>query len=521
MLLPPRVEEYVTEENAVRAIDVYVNSLDMESMGFRNTTGGLRPGQPAYPPAALLKLYLYGYMNGIRSSRKLERETHRNLEVIWLMEGMRPSYKTIADFRKDNGRALKEVNRDFLEACKEFGLFGGELIGIDGSYFQGNVNKQKIYTEKKLKKILERLEKQIEEYLEEMDRADEAEASQDEDDTTLQEKLEALKERQQKHKGRLEKLRASGKKRISEVDEDARLLCKNGQTVAGYNVQIAVDEKHKLLVVCEVVDEGNDQRQLLPIAKEAQQRLEADTLEVVADKGYFNSLQIKACLETGITPFIPFRDVNAQFRMQGRYTKEDFQYNPGLDVYTCPAGAMLHRRTTYLRNDKRIFRYGSQEASCAQCTRKDACLPEKTPFRQINRWEHEHILEDHLERMTQKGREKSRIRAAITEHPFGTLKQQSGCTHFLLRGAPKVGGEIDLIMLSYNFKRALNTLGVKAFRNHCNQRLKKGVQDTKCHPQDQNYVNFFSRLSQTLAFITRFDLQTLFRHQVGFIYAFS
>ena len=199
----------------------------------------------------------------------------------------------------------------------------------------------------------------------------------------------------------------------------------------------------------------------------------------------------------------------------------DDQYNPELDVYTCPAGEMLHLRTTYMRNDRRIFRYGSQEAICSQCTRKDACLPEKTPFRQISRWEHEHILEDHLERMTQKGREKSHIRAAITEHPFGTLKQQSGCTHLLLRGTQKVRAEMDLMMLSYNFRRVLNILGVDVFRSHCLQRVKNDVQNTKLHPQKHNFTPFFLRLSQSLAFITRFYLQAFFGDQVGFTYAFS
>jgi len=362
MLLPPSMEEYVTKDNPVRAIDVYVNSLNMEELGFQNTTGGLTPGQPAYPPPILLKLYLYGYLNGVRCSR--------------------------------------------------------------------------------------RLEKQIETYLEEMEKADEEEAKQEGDDKPLEGKLEALKERQQKHSERLSKLLESGEKQISEVDEDARLLYKNGKAVAGYNVQIAVDEKHKLLVVCEVTNEGNDLRQLLPMAREAQQRLETDTMEVVTDGGYFNPLQIKACVDAGITPFIPERDWNTRVRVQGRFTQEDFHFNPELDGYECPAGHILNLRSTYMRSGKRIFRYGSKESNCVQCTHKDKCLPDKTSFRQITRWEHEHVLKVHRERMAQQGSEKSRLRAAIAEHPFGTLKQQFGCTHFLLRGVQKVSVEMDLMMLS-------------------------------------------------------------------------
>ncbi|MCK5012092.1 MAG: PAS domain S-box protein, partial [Deltaproteobacteria bacterium] len=287
-----------------------------------------------------------------------------------------------------------------------------------------------------------------------------------------------------------EKLRESEEKQISEVDEDARLLYKNGQAVAGYNVQIAVDEKHKLLVVCEVTNEGNDQRQLEPMARKAQEKLESDTLDVVADGGYFNQLQIKACVDAGITPFIPERDWNARVRVQGRFTQEDFQYNPELDGYECPAGQLLNLRSTYMRNGKRIFRYGSQVSICAQCTLKGACLPDKTPFRQISRWEHEHVLIAHRERMAQQGSEKMRLRAAIAEHPFGTLKQLCGWTHFLLRGIHKVSAEMDLLMLSYNFKRVLNILGVEAFRTYCLQRVKNDVQDVNIHSQNPSFVTF-------------------------------
>jgi hypothetical protein len=437
------------------------------------------------------------------------------------MQGMRPSYKTIADFRKSNLEALKRVNRDFLEVCKEFGLFGGELVGIDSSFFRGNVSKRHIYTEKQLKKALDRLEKQIETYLQEMDKADEEEANQEENDTSLQEKLEALKERQQKHKERLSKLRESEEKQISEVDEDARLLYKSGQAVAGYNVQIAVDERHKLLVVCEVTNEGNDRRQLLPMARKARQRLETDTLEVVTDGGYFNPLQIKACVEEGITPFVPYQAFDARTRAQGRFAQKEFQYHAEQDFYTCPEGHRLNLRSTYMSNGKRISRYGSQKAICAQCKRKDECLPDKTPFRQINRWEHEQFLKLHQERMIQQGNEKSRLRAAITEHPFGTLKQHSGRTHFLLRGAQKVSAEMDLMMLSYNFKRVLNILGIEAFRTYCLQRVKSKSGDTKDQHLDLSFATFISRLSQTMAIIPSFSIQPLFGKQKLPFCAFS
>ena len=479
MLLPPRIEEYITEDNPVRAIDVYIDSLDLKALGFSNIDGGQTPGQPAYQPSAILKLYLYGYLNRVRSSRRLEKETHRNLEVIWLLRGLRPSYKTIADFRKDNLKALKEVNKDFLQVCKELGLFGGELVGIDGSYFRGNVSKGSIYTEKRIQKALDKLEKQIESYLEEMDRADEEEVSQEGDDKSLEEKLAALKERQQKHQERLEKLRESGERQLAEVDEDARLLSKNGQSVPGYNVQIAVDEKHKLLVACEVTNEGNDLRQLEPMAKNAKQVLEVETLEAVADTGYFNVQHIKACIEAGITPYVPEPNKTNQARLQGRFAREDFQYKAELDIYECPAGQTLKHRRTYDRNGKRVFGYASQTSVCAQCSFKSHCLPPKTQYRQIHRWEHQHIVETHRERMIQQGGEKMRQRAALAEHPFGTLKQWCGGSHFLLRGKEKVSAEMALLMLSYNIKRVLNILGLETFRAYCLQRAKKRPGETR------------------------------------------
>ena len=500
MLLPPSVEEYVTADNPVRAIDVYVDSLDVATLGFLNASGSLSPGQPAYPPEAILKLYLYGYLHRVRSSRRLEKETHRNLEVIWLMQGLRPSYKTIADFRKDNLKALQGVNKDFLEVCKEFGLFGGETIGIDGSYFHGSVNKGKIHTEKRLKKALEKLEKRIEKYLEEMDKADVEEGGVERDDKSMGEKLAALKERQKKHQERLKKLRESGEKQLAEEDEDARLLSKNGKTVAGYNVQIAVDEKHKMLVACEVTNDGNDLKQLEPMAKKAKQELGVETLEAVADTGYFNGQQIKACIEAGITPYVPEPDRKTSVRKQGRFSREDFHYDDELEGYLCPAGQLLKRTGKMNKNGKQLLRYASKASVCAHCPKKDECLPAKTPYRQICRWEHEHIVEEHRERMNQAGNEKMRQRAALAEHPFGTLKQLCGGSHFLLCGKEKVNTEMALMMLGYNLKRVLNVLGLETFRTYCLQRAKNRDVDIKKSQLDHMKDAFISFLDFRLIF---------------------
>ena len=418
----------------------------------------------------MLKLYLYGYLNGIRSSRKLERETQRNLEVIWLLQGLHPGYKTIADFRKNNLKAIKEVNKDFVKVCKEFGLFGGELVGIDGSYFRGNVGKGSIYTEKRLKKVLEKLEKQIETYLEDMDKADIAEDKQEKEEKSTTEKLEALKERQREHQKRLEKLRESDGTQIAEVDEDARLLYKKSQAVAGYNVQIAVDDKNKLIVACEVTNDGNDLGNLAMMAKKSKQALEVETLEAVADTGYFNKEQIKDCLDSHITPYVPEQDWLTRIKKQGRFSQEDFHFNSKLDGYICPAGELLKRKKRMKKNGKEYLGYFSQVSICAKCRLKTRCLPSKTPFRSIFRWEHEHLIEDHRERMNKQGRNMMRQRASLAEHPFGTLKRWCGWSHFLLRGKEKVGAEMSLLMLSYNFKRVINILGIEMFRAYCLQR---------------------------------------------------
>lgn len=470
-LLPPSVDEYVSENNPVRVIDVYIESLDLKDLGFQNMEDELTPGQPAYAPKALLKLYLYGYLNRVRSSRRLASECERNLEAIWLVGGLRPSYKTIADFRKNNLKALKGVNSDFVAVCKELDLFGAELVSIDGAFFRGNVGKKSIYTEDRLKKSLEHLAQYIDEYMEALDKADQEEGDPAEDTTTeLKEKLTQLRERQQQNQVRLQKLQESGEKQLAEVDEDARLLTKRGQTVAGYNVQTAVDKKHKLLVVCEPTQDGNDEHQLEPMAKAAKAVLEVEKLEAAADCGYYERNAIKNCLESGITPYVPEPNHAGQASAEGRLGRDCFHYDAEKNVYCCPEGKELPYSTSQEKNGKLIFLYRSSVPVCAQCPIKGKCLPSKVGYRTITRWEHEEILEDHRTRMSKKGGEMMILRASLSEHPFGTLKVWLGWTHFLLRGLEKVRAETSLLMLCYNFKRVLNILGLDKFREFCLQR---------------------------------------------------
>lgn len=500
MLLPPRVDDYVSADNPVRAIDAFVDSLDLAELGFKNAQGPISSGQPAYAPQALLKLYLYSYLMRVRSSRMIERETRRNLEVIWLIGGLQPSYKTISNFRKDNARALKAANRDFVMLCKSLELFGGELAAIDGSFFRGNVAKESIHTQARLKKLLKRIDAHIQAYLQELESADAAGGEQAAE-APLAAKLAELKTRQAQYERQLAQLEESGETQYAEVDPDARLLTKSGQSVAGYNVQIATDAKHKLMVHCDVTADGNDTRQLAPVAQEVKTILDVDTLEVVADAGYFNQEQIKQCLDAGITPYVPVPE-HHKSKEGERVPRTAFTFEEEANRYRCPQGQYLHFRRTLKQGEHTILNYVSTAATCATCPLRKRCLPSKTPFRDIYRWEHEALLDTHRQRMKQAGSAMMRTRASMVEHPFGTLKRWCGWVHFLVRGKEKVSGEMNLLMLCYNLKRVLSIFGIDKFR----EILKLRARGANSVPQIASVTRYFHFVRLWLAkFIGQFD----------------
>lgn len=465
-LLPPVLDEYIASNHPVRAIDAYVESLDLAALKFTHTRETVTPGQPAYPPKSMLKLYLYGYLNRTRSSRRLATECQRNVEVMWLLNGLTPSFKAIADFRKDNLSALKAVNRDFVQLCKELELFGGELVGIDGSFLRGNVAKSSIFTAERLQHTLQCIDADIARYLAEVEAGDQEPPTDQEEqnDPQLEEKLAKLRARQAQRSAQLQELADSGATQIAEVDKDARLLSKRGQSVAGYNVQTAVDAKHKLIVVGEVVQDGNDFHQLEPMAKA---ELEVEELVAIGDMGYFNQQQIRNCEASGITPYIPEPDKQAQTRQDERFVRDAFTYEEAGNLYRCPAGQELPFSTTQHKGEKLMFLYRSSQPVCAQCALKGQCLPKKTPYRTISRWEHEGDLSAHRQRMAEQGKAMMALRAQLSEHPFGTLKNWCGWQHFLMRGFEKVRAEFSLLMLAYNFKRVLAILGLAQFRAYC------------------------------------------------------
>jgi len=472
-LLPSRIEDYVEPDNPVRAIESFVCALDLAELGFRHAERGAEAmGQPPYDPADLLKLYLYGYINQIRSSRRLEREASRNLELIWLLKNLKPGYRTIANFRKENWKALKAVNRNFVLLARQLGLVGGSVVAIDGSFFRGDASKASIFTRKRLAEQIARLDKEIEAYGKSLEANDAAEAKEPRTDRTdgggdgsdIGARVSALMAQRSRAAADLDRLEASGETQLSKTDPDARLLVKSGQGIAGYNVQTAVDDKHKLIVASEVVNDSSDVGQLHAMAKAAKDVLEAEVLQALADEGYYSSLELKACEDDGIKAYVPVPEGNGQLEKKGRFSLKDFSYDVAADAYRCPAGKLLHPMKGRFQNTsgRTESRYASSTTICRRCRLRARCLSPKASRRTIGRWEHEDVLERHRVRM-QGADELMRRRSAIVEHPFGTLKCRAGYRHFLVRGFNKVRGEWSLMALCYNFTRVLNILGLERF----------------------------------------------------------
>jgi transposase len=483
-LLPARIEDYVGPDNPVRAIESFVAALDLAKLGFRHAGRGTdEVGQPPYAPADLLKLYLYGYINQVRSSRRLEREACRNLELIWLLKNLKPGYRTIANFRKENWRALKAANRNFVLLARELGLVGGSVVAIDGSFFHGDASKASIFTRKRLAEQIAKLDQEIEAYgksLRDNDAAEAKDRTRDRvdgpggggrgEDGDIGAKVAALMAKRSRAQGDLARLEANGETQVSLTDPDARLLVKNGQGIAGYNVQLAVDDKHKLIVASEVVNDSSDVGQLHAMAKAAKQAINAETLQALADEGYYSSSELKACEDEGIAAYVPVPD--GRLGVQGRFDRADFSYDRTADAYRCPAGALLRPMKGRWQNSsgRTEIRYASSKKNCDACRLRARCLTSKAVKRIIGRWEHEEVLERHRARMMT-AENPMRRRSGIVEHPFGTLKCRAGYRHFLVRGFNKVRGEWGLMALCYNFTRVLNILGFERFVTYMAEKI--------------------------------------------------
>lgn len=455
-LLPEHLDDYITENNPVRVVDVFVDRLDLGSLEF----DGIHPavtGRPSYHPAVLLKLYIYGHLNRIQSSRRLEREAQRNLELMWLIGRLAPDYKTIASFRKDNGKAIRNVCRQFIMLCRQLDLFSDALIAIDGSKFKAVNHRDKNFTSAKLQRRMADIEASINRYLTALDTADRQEPLAAQVKTVrLQEKIAALKKQMQNLKEIEVRLNAAPDRQISLTDPDARSMKTRGAGIVGYNVQTAVDAKHHLIVAHEVTNEGVDRDWLSPMATQARVAMGTTELTAIADKGYFKSQEILACHEAGIEVMVPKTTTSAA-KSDGRFDKADFIYDAQKNEYHCPAGQRLIWRFTTTEHELKIHKYWSSH--CQQCRRKAQCTP--GPNRRVTRWEHEAVLEAMQSRLDQTP-DAMRIRRQTVEHPFGTIKGWMGWTHFLTRTLGRVRTEMSLHVLAYNIKRVMAILGPAA-----------------------------------------------------------
>jgi len=453
VLFPDHLEDFVSDNNPVRAVDAFVDALDLVDIGFSDAAA---TGRPGYHPAVLLKIYVYGYLNRIQSSRRLELETGRNVEMMWLTGRLAPDFKTIADFRRDNSKAIRQVCSQFVMLCRRVGLLNGDGVAIDGSKFKAVNNRDKNFTPAKVKRRLSDIETSIERYLSKLDAADRNEPALPAAKVAhLQERIIKLKEQMEELKAIKAKVLDAPDAQVSLTDPDARSMRHRGGGIVGYNVQTAVDVEHHLIVAHEVTSSGSDRGQLVKMANQARLAIGGEEITVVADRGYYGGEQLLECANTGITTYVP-KPLTSSGLKRGFFIKQDFIYDAQNDVYICPAGQSLtkgaHRSDR--QSDINFYRHLS---ACSNCHLKPRCTTEK--LRRIRRWEQEDVLDDIELRLEEKP-DAMRIRRSTVEHPFGTLKAWMGHTHFLTRTREKVAAEMSLHVLAYNFKRVLNIIGI-------------------------------------------------------------
>jgi transposase len=455
-LFPESLDDYVAEESAVRVIDVFVDELDLLSLGFQTLPADT--GRPGYHPSMMLKLFIYGYMNRVASGHRLEIEAQRNVELMWLTQRLAPDFKTICDFRRDNGKAIQKVCRQFVLLCRKLSLFKDAFVAIDGSKFKALNNRDRNFTQAKLKRRLEQVDESIARYLSEMESLDRRESTlADDKSQRLAEKIEILKEEIKKLKKHEAALLAAPDQQISLTDPDARSMATSGRGtgMVGYNVQTAVDTKHHLIVAHEVTNIGHDRKQLTSMGQQAKEALGVDEIKAVVDRGYFNNEEIKSCEESGITTYLP-KPRTSNKRTTGYFSKDDFIYHADENYYQCPAGQRLIKHTETMRGTQKLYKYWTNV--CGRCALKATCTPGKE--RRITRWEHEAVI-DRLQERLEKNPEVMRIRRQTVEHPFGTIKGWAGPQHFKMKTLPHVSTEMSLHVLAYNLKRVINLFGVQ------------------------------------------------------------
>ena len=455
--LPESLDDFIGEDNAVRVVDVFVDGLDLRELGFERVAPKCT-GRPSYHPSVLLKLYIYGYLNRVQSSRRLEREAGRNVGVMWLLGRLVPDHKTIADFRKDNGKAIRQVCSQFVELCRHIGLLSTASVAIDGSKFKAVNNRDRNYTKAKMARRKKQIEESVERYLHQLDSADHQQPTEAIKSrvTRLHEKIDKLRDEMQRLKALEVEMMASSDEQISLTDPDARSMATSGRGsgVVGYNVQAAVDTEHHLIVAHDVIQSGSDRASLTPMAEQAKEALGVDKIDVVADRGYFSAVQIKACAKAGVTPTLP-KPMTTGMKAKGSFGKQDFRYLAERDVYICPADQTLSF-VSYKRQKDGIDLRRYATTGCGACPMKARCTT--AAQRVVTRWEHEHLL-DEVQRRLDNNPQAMRIRRETVEHPFGTIKMRLGATHFLMKRLKNVKTETALSVLAYNLTRVMNILG--------------------------------------------------------------
>ncbi len=463
MFFPPSIDEYISSDNPIRAIDDYVELLDIKELGCKSNKNIL-DGRPAYNPKLLLKIYIYGYLNRIRSSRKLEREIKRNIELMWLCSNLKPSYKTISDFRRDNSKALKRVFREFTLLCKDIDLISGDMVAVDGAFLRANASKNKLLMKKTIEKDIKKIDERVEEYLKDLDYID-AKEKKDKDLTPPSTTLDKLKAKKAKLDEELKLLEELDVSQYNRTDPDAKVMVKPSHNLMAYNVQIAVDSKWKFIVATDISSEGNDSHQLYSMAIKSQDIINNKETVVVADTGYYDGEEIKKCLDNNIDIVVPPSKTGQVQGVEGKFKKEDFKYDKENDCYTCPNNQLLTKRETLReKSNKRYLQYAISSKICKDCPIKEQCLS-KSNSKTITRWEYAEVIDNFRDKMqTDDAKDIIKKRASIVEHPFGTIKRALGWDHFLVRGKEKVSGENALIMFTYNFRRLLNIIGITLFR---------------------------------------------------------
>ena len=471
LLMPDCVDDYVGAEDPVRFIDVFITTLDLEELQFTRPHPK-ETGRPAYDPKDLLKLYVWGCLNRVRSSRRLETETKMNLGAIWLLGRLTPDYRTIARFRQENAGVLKQVFRSFVKECMKWGLYGRELAALDGSKFKAVNAKDRTFTKEKLQKRIERIDEKVQEYLFELDANDTAEAALDQAPVVdLKRIIGELRERKTRYQGYLEELETTGEPQKSLTDPESRLMVNNGKGEVGYNVQTVVDAKYKLIAEFEVTNQCNDRNQIAPMGKKAQEILETDTLKVITDAGYDSAQDIVEAMRDGIEVHVAGTDFDVCLPVEeGEDQREIASHQDGRCVYlrdrniaVCPMGKVLY--PGWYKKSRGHGVFYNREA-CKQCTCK--CTKEKygrkyqvpLPEGRFTKEYNDEGLKVRQRRITgDKGLVKER--KSIAEHPFGTVKQSMDGRYCLLKGIQKVRGEFSLLFLAYNIKRAIKILGIR------------------------------------------------------------